>query len=578
MLDLDGDYYWDTILGSDLNPGTQILPFQTVDVLIDAISIAPGTHLHFRRGVGQNYGEVNAPAFDGTSGNPIVMQTWGSGILPVFTAAVDAVIDLGGNNWWTVQNLRLTGGLQPGLNKTVGGGVFCDNSTGVVLDRLFIDNCFGAGVLAKQVATFTVRSCSISEITGDGGGGHGDGITIRPSADKSVLSTDVVINGNTVGGAIERQGITIIGANRVTITGNTVNRTSTVTGGQAISLEPNVDSTVTNITISGNTVDVLAGAGIGVGGHAVGATVSNFTITKNNINVNNSAAFLHGITLRSTDGTAAQNMVSENLITGTHYGVLVTGAGTQVTVKHNRISGPHAASQSGVYVTDSGFAEIFGNVISEGESGIVVFGGTSEAVVYNNTIVGWRGDYGIGNWVTMTVRNCVLYAMAGNSGLMIRNHGTLDIDYNCYYDEDDDATWRLNATTYTSFVTWQAAVSDDANSFEADPLLSNVAAGDYWLRLGSPAIDVGLTLADTFQFGLDPDSIWPAAVVLANQNDEGTGWEIGAYIFEFESSSSSSSPSSPSSSSSSSPAVDVCPAGKSMSIVGPAGSTLAVPV
>ena len=50
-------------------------------------------------------------------------------------------------------------------------------------------------------------------------------------------------------------------------------------------------------------------------------------------------------------------------------------------------------------------------------------------------------------------------------------------------------------------------------------------------------------------------------------------WDIFLMI---ESSSNSSSSSSQSSSSS--PAVDVCPAGKSMSIVGPAGSTLAIPV
>jgi hypothetical protein len=526
--DLDGTYYWDATLGDDGNDGSIGSPFQTVEVLNEANSIAAGTTCNFKRG--ESFGEIDGPAFDGSSGSSITLQDYGSGNLPVFTADTDAVIDLAANDYWTVKNLRLTGGLQPGVNKSVGGGVYCaGGNTGVILDGLTIDTCYGAGVLALEVHTFTVQNCTISGITSDGGGGHGDAIDIRPaSADSTTPSTNVTIDGNTISGSIARQGIAFEGVTTGTISDNTITISAHAEGDYAIDLEPIANASVTGITISGNTIDVTDGHGIGLGGDAAGATVSSYTITENDIDLNNSAAHVYGISLLDTDGTLAQNVVSENAITGCHWCIYADGVGTLATIKHNQLTGPHADSVTGIYVNDGASVEIFGGTISGHDASIIVYDGTSEAVVYNVTMVGWRNNYGIGNWVTLTVRNCIFYATAGNSGLMIRDHGTLDVDYNCFYDEDDAATWRLDANTYSSLATWQAASSQDANSTEEDPKLSDVDNGDFTLEPTSPALTGAEDVGDDYKWGLSPGSVFPDSVVLRDRDT--WGWGRGAHV------------------------------------------------
>lgn len=83
--------------------------------------------------------------------------------------------------------------------------------------------------------------------------------------------------------------------------------------------------------------------------------------------------------------------------------------------------------------------------------------------------------------------------------------------------------------------TWNTASGIDANCVSsiagADPGFTNLAGDDYTLTTGSIAIDAGVVLNQTYDDGLNPASVWTSAVLTSDQDDHGTGWEIGAYVY-----------------------------------------------
>jgi hypothetical protein len=92
--------------------------------------------------------------------------------------------------------------------------------------------------------------------------------------------------------------------------------------------------------------------------------------------------------------------------------------------------------------------------------------------------------------------------------------------------------------TYSTLATWQTAMATscggsqcDLNSIYANPLFTNAAGNDFTLQSTSPAIDTGVNLGSTYDLGLAPGSTWPAGVLTLNQNTNGLGWDIGAYVY-----------------------------------------------
>lgn len=64
-----------------------------------------------------------------------------------------------------------------------------------------------------------------------------------------------------------------------------------------------------------------------------------------------------------------------------------------------------------------------------------------------------------------------------------------------------------------------------ANNRSADPLLNS--STDPYLQAGSPAINHGLALDETYLLGLQPGSSWPSSI---QRGAQGSFWNIGAYI------------------------------------------------
>ena len=45
-------------------------------------------------------------------------------------------------------------------------------------------------------------------------------------------------------------------------------------------------------------------------------------------------------------------------------------------------------------------------------------------------------------------------------------------------------------------------------------------------------INNGVDLGDTYTNGTDPTSSWPDGVTTLDQDDEGSGWEIGCFVYD----------------------------------------------
>ncbi|MCK5218041.1 dockerin type I repeat-containing protein, partial [bacterium] len=54
---------------------------------------------------------------------------------------------------------------------------------------------------------------------------------------------------------------------------------------------------------------------------------------------------------------------------------------------------------------------------------------------------------------------------------------------------------------------------------------------DFTLQATSPAKNKGTKLGSLYDQGLNPSSVWPNNVSTLDQDNFGTGWEIGAFVY-----------------------------------------------
>ena len=182
-------------------------------------------------------------------------------------------------------------------------------------------------------------------------------------------------------------------------------------------------------------------------------------------------------------------------------------------------------------------AQVYNNLFETcASNGVAVLSGSS-ATVYNNTIYNsgvWptgASPYG-GIWYlgagsgSVIVKNNIIHG-AGN-GLLVQGTNTgFSSDNNLIYGGVNIGEW--GGTSYNTLTTWKTISGQDTNSLSVDPKL--VSASDFTLQSTSPVIDVGTSLGDTYKLGLNSNSVWPSAVNTLDQTLNGSGWEMGAYVY-----------------------------------------------
>ena len=153
---------------------------------------------------------------------------------------------------------------------------------------------------------------------------------------------------------------------------------------------------------------------------------------------------------------------------------------------------------------------------------------TCNGVILNNTIADNNED-GIrsqsGN--SLTIKNNII-VNSSNYELNIYSGATNghDFDYNIFYDSSFSNKW--GGTNCNSLSSWKSVSGQDVTSIYSDPLFVNSSKGDYTLQPESSAINTGIDLGPSYKYGLDRSSSWPDRVALL---DQGSEWDIGAYVY-----------------------------------------------
>jgi hypothetical protein len=225
------------------------------------------------------------------------------------------------------------------------------------------------------------------------------------------------------------------------------------------------------------------------------------------------------------------------------FAFLVGDSGTTLVASHNLIYGPLTdalnVGSGGGYLGSGSSVTLFGNAVDLSQAngaGVLLTGSTGD-IVYNNAFYGPTNTNAVISQASTStgalVKNNIFYTGA-YAGVDASSETGTAYDYNIYFSASG-TPFNWGGTAYT-FSNWQANSSQDAHSLNSNPSLVSAASislgGNYAPLAISPAINAGVNLGSTVQMELSPVSTWPSGVSLLNQNAAGSGWEIGAYVYQ----------------------------------------------
>lgn len=279
--------------------------------------------------------------------------------------------------------------------------------------------------------------------------------------------------------------------------------------GGGIRVETNSDNNI----IENNQVSGLGGNGINIRG---GNGPVTGTIIRNNLlyDLFDSGIYLHGI---NSINAVSNSQIYGNLIYNVNEivlpGVIAGGNGIHLGV------GPSNNL-------------IYNNIIYDVKShGISLREGANNNQIYNNTI------YNVGLKGSGSGLNVFSSSTIGSSGNILRNNlvhsattvpvnvdtasvnaGGNVLNNNLYYNPGDDVgTWA--GVTYSTLSAYRTGSGQEANSINANPNFTNIAAQNFTLLATSPAINAGATIG-------------AVTVDYVNQaRPSGASYDIGAYEY-----------------------------------------------
>ena len=439
---------------SGIEDGTLEHPYSTIGAAIAGPSYGDGKYLYVFKGTGVAYAEtVNL--------NPGVVF-WGSGSnggfanlpiigFPIIDGGGANVITLANNN--TVQGWQITNG---------NNGIFGNNVSGAIIrDNNITENAVnGIYILGNGSSVLTDLTISNNAITGNAASG------IFINSDDGVSSiSNVTISRNTITGngnsGLKVQAIDGSSASDFTITGNTIGTADSGNDGNGIYLLTD-DGTLSNFTISGNTITGNSGNGIYIDNQYYGH-MSNFTISGNTIGTTDSGNDGQGIFINNgyydgeydySNASMDHFDITGNTITGNSGdGIRIENAGydngdylssmTDFTISNNEITD--------VARLHAGFAA-FGKMRGGGGISIVNDGGElSHFTISGNTISNATEGISIDNYDGGYMYH---FDIQGNdiensrepaSGIHLRNDGaemnTFDISGNTIKDNGGDGLY-----------------------------------------------------------------------------------------------------------------------------------------
>ncbi|MCD9189590.1 MAG: carboxypeptidase-like regulatory domain-containing protein [Pyrinomonadaceae bacterium] len=306
---------------------------------------------------------------------------------------------------------------------------------------------------------------------------------------------------------------------------NTIALNATGTASQVVGMQtPNAISTLTRNRIRNLSTNIGTGTGTGasVAGIIFTSTTPNQTVTQNTIsgltNTNTTAAsIVTGI--QFTGGTA--NVVERNFIG------FFSSATNSATAEVNgiRVGGGTTVYRNNMIILGTEITNALGGTpTNSSTTGINGFNGAlgTDTFVNNSIYIGGSPTAGTGASYafngtqtvnTRSFRNNIFFNGRSNAGATgsnyaIKINGTaanptgLTINNNVYFANGTGGILGFfNSLDFSTLAGWQAAVGQDANSIQANPLF--VSNTDLHLQVGSPAIDQAANLGIANDFDGD---------------------------------------------------------------------------
>ncbi len=250
---------------------------------------------------------------------------------------------------------------------------------------------------------------------------------------------------------------------------------------------------ITENSVGGlDTNESADGVGIGVGTQGIDTStttsggVINALVARNRINGVNSASTtgFSAAGIAVAGGTAGPNTIVNNMITG------VTAPSTSPDIPAGIFVAGVTGATTRLYYNSVSMTGDRGVVASQTPSFALAVTGTDPTVVLRDNLLA----------TTQIASGGGASAKSYAIGMVTTTFANLDSNYNGFFSSGANAGFfrsgSLGAATgadYANLAGWQAAVADDASSFEADPLYTSTS--DLHLLAGSPALLAGTPVA-----------------------------------------------------------------------------------
>jgi hypothetical protein len=503
---------------------------------INAGSFSPGDSILFRRG--ETWREQLVPPSSGSAGSPITFGTYGTGSKPILDGT-QVVTSTGwslfsGNIYWASLTTEPNWVFQDGTSTPLSYATSTSNMAtssfyyATSTSRLYVWASNGANPSAHTIEASqypTVNFHGLVEVRG-----------------KSYIVFD--------GLGLNRSnffGFEIAGCSHVTVQNSAV----AYSFSNSYMAEENSTTNSDNIDFLSNTAENSGavrtrdwgyeGVCINMSGVQTGLVdrnVCNIPDYTNAMQINGGAS---DVTFSNNDLTGGISCLY--ISSGYHLG----GDTVSTTARYNFCHGTgHEiyAYQIGNEVSGSDIIGVnfYGNIDTGGASEASFrFGGTAVGYlqnvnVYNNTFYdGHRGIEATGPTIDASnhfFNNILFTDYTGASrpwDLEDASSTNYSPDYDVMYAPGAPSNIEWEGNFYN--LAGMQAMGLMLHSLWGDPLFVSTSTNDFSLQSGSPVIDAGTTLSSTYESGLAPGSTWPNSVSTLNQNNYGSNWEIGAYVY-----------------------------------------------
>ena len=457
-------YYVDCAASSN-GSGTESSPWNSLTDVNDFGSFSPGDSVLFESGTTCD-GELD-PKGSGTSGDPITLDWYGTGARPIIdggtSSSVPAALLLQNQQYWTVQDLEVTGGYYQNIyvtatNAGTYSGVTINNDT-------VTGNAYKGGEWVPDAGGVVVQSCNTSAVI--------TGVAVTGVTAYDTDQSGIVIGHAEVGtsatGSTDDPSCVLSGTVPKTLVQNVTLKWDTSYNNDAAGIEV---FSATDVLIRKN---VLYQNGNGAGGRNAGLNGegawwdnTNEVTAEDNTVYGNYTGNGDGGGL-DADGASSDNVISDNdIYDNDSYGVSVFAYANEDKVT-TEIYG-NTFYNNGALASRSGYGDIYIKALGNPDAeldGLAINNNTFQRTVNPGPAV-YLHD---ADPLTLTGARFYNNTVIATTGLLmdLQLSGLACSDNTYEMASTGSPSWSYLGTTYTSLAAYQAATGQETGSTFSTP-------------------------------------------------------------------------------------------------------------